>query len=114
MGASPIFTHTFVADTLTPVRAYAALRQAAPERASFLLESVVGGERWGRYSILGYRPRYEALLTRAGRSVHGRDDGAGPMSIKRPGDPLQAAETLFCATDARRPGNPAEKLARAH
>ena len=45
--------HTFVADALTPVAAYAALRKAAPDRASFLLESVIGGERWGRYSILG-------------------------------------------------------------
>src|SRR5260370_1195871 len=53
---------TFVADTLTPVRAYAALRAAAGDAASFLLESVVSGERWGRYSILGYRPRREVIL----------------------------------------------------
>ena len=111
-----IATHTFVADGLTPVRAYASLRQAAPESASFLLESVVAGERWGRYSILGYRPRYEALLTRAGWSIiHGREDSdTGPGSMGRPGDPLEAAETLFRATDAREPGNPAKKLVRAH
>ncbi len=56
-GSSMVATFTFVADTITPVRAYAALRRAAGDAASFLLESVVGGERWGRYSILGYRPR---------------------------------------------------------
>lgn len=58
---SSITTHTLVSDGLTPVAAYAALRRAEAG-ASFLLESVVGGERWGRHSILGYRPRREILL----------------------------------------------------
>src|ERR1043166_1634049 len=57
----PVATQTLVADRLTPVAAYAALRRAAAG-PSFLLESVVSGERWGRYSILGYRPRREVLL----------------------------------------------------
>ena len=57
-----VATLTFVADTMTPVRAYAALRRAAGDAASFLLESVVGGERWGRYSILGYDPKHEVTL----------------------------------------------------
>jgi anthranilate synthase component 1 len=47
---------TLVVDGLTPVGAYQALRTRS-EGGSFLLESVVPGERWGRYSILGYRPR---------------------------------------------------------
>jgi anthranilate synthase component I len=47
---------TVVVDGITPVAAYAALRTVAGE-GSFLLESVVPGERWGRYSVLGYRPR---------------------------------------------------------
>jgi anthranilate synthase component I len=47
---------TLVVDGLTPVGAYRALR-ARSSGGSFLLESVVPGERWGRYSILGYRPR---------------------------------------------------------
>ncbi|HET6426530.1 MAG TPA: chorismate-binding protein, partial [Planctomycetaceae bacterium] len=42
-----------VSDTLTPVSAYARL----PNRQdSFLFESVVGGERIGRYSFLGAEP----------------------------------------------------------
>jgi anthranilate synthase component 1 len=57
----PVSSQTIVADRLTPVAAYAALRQA-DTGPSFLLESVVSGERWGRYSILGYRPRREVLL----------------------------------------------------
>jgi anthranilate synthase component 1 len=44
-----------VADTFTPVGAYLRLAQAGVP--SFLLESAEGGERWGRYSVLGVRPR---------------------------------------------------------
>lgn len=50
-----------IADGLTPVSAYAALRSQTPG-GSFLLESVVGGERWARYSILGYRPKSQIVL----------------------------------------------------
>jgi anthranilate synthase component 1 len=56
---SQILTRTFAADHITPVRAYAALRAQSPGRSSFLLESVLPGERWGRYSIIGYRARTE-------------------------------------------------------
>ncbi len=47
----PVFRE-ILADTETPVSAYLKLR-ACP---SFLLESVVGGEKWGRYSFLGLQP----------------------------------------------------------
>ncbi|MBK9260968.1 MAG: anthranilate synthase component I family protein [Polyangiaceae bacterium] len=56
---SQILTRTFAADHVTPVRAYAALRAQSPGRSSFLLESALPGERWGRYSIIGYRARSE-------------------------------------------------------
>ncbi|MEM1418536.1 MAG: anthranilate synthase component I family protein [Myxococcota bacterium] len=39
-----------VADDLTPVRAFAAVGDGP---GSFLLESVVGGEKWARYSFVG-------------------------------------------------------------
>ncbi|XXX78112.1 chorismate-binding protein [Sorangium sp. So ce134] len=55
-------TRTLPADHITPVRAYAALRAHAPDRSSFMFESAVSGERWGRYAILGYRARAESLL----------------------------------------------------
>ncbi len=42
-----------VADTLTPVGAFAAVGQ---QEGSYLLESVVGGERVGRYSFVGCDP----------------------------------------------------------
>src|SRR3954465_1178485 len=57
----PVRPQNAGADGLTPVAAYAALRRA-DDGPSFLLESVVSGERWGRYSFLGYRPRREILL----------------------------------------------------
>lgn len=44
-----------LADHFTPVLAKRALGHSP---GSFLLESVVGGERWGRYSFVGHRPRY--------------------------------------------------------
>ncbi len=42
-----------VSDTLSPVSAY---RKIQSDRCSFLFESVVGGERIGRYSFLGVDP----------------------------------------------------------
>ncbi|MCK5915388.1 MAG: anthranilate synthase component I [Deltaproteobacteria bacterium] len=43
-----------VADLDTPLTLYHKL--ALKEDFSFLLESLEGGERWGRYSFIGYRP----------------------------------------------------------
>ncbi len=53
-----------VADTLTPVACFASV---VGEDDGFLLESVEGGERWGRYSFVGRRPL--ATLTARGRAV---------------------------------------------
>jgi anthranilate synthase component 1 len=47
-------TRELLADTLTPVTAFVRLR--AGGGPAFLLESVEGGERIGRYSFLGARP----------------------------------------------------------
>ena len=46
--------HTFIADCETPVSAYLKLREDGP---SFLLESAEQGQRVGRWSFLGFRPR---------------------------------------------------------
>ncbi len=53
-GASvvPVYRQ-LTGDTLTPVTAFGLLRDAA---GCFLFESVVGGERIGRYSFVGSRP----------------------------------------------------------
>lgn len=61
-----------LADAETPVSAYQKLRKAGP---SFLLESVEGGERIGRYSFLGANPQRVIRV----------DERDGP-------DPLRAVE----------------------
>jgi anthranilate synthase component 1 len=56
-----------LADQLTPVLAYR--RLVAPDERtapSFLLESVEGGERQGRYSLLGARPIFEVMARGSG------------------------------------------------
>jgi anthranilate synthase component I len=109
-----IVTKTLVADGLTPVLAYALLRKASGGHASFLLESVVGGERWGRFSVLGYRPTYEARLDRDGWKIHPSD--ARPLPSDRTGDPLTVASRLFPFAPARDSSSAtmAERLARSH
>ena len=64
-----------LSDTLTPVTAYCKLRSGG---VSFLFESVVGGEKIGRYSFLGADPRL--LLEARGRTVTVTDE-AGSRSL---------------------------------
>ena len=52
----------FLADTETPVSAYLKIKDKA---FSYLLESAEGGERWGRYSFIGYKP-YIVVKSRNG------------------------------------------------
>ncbi len=59
----PVWTEV-VADTLTPVAAFA---NVVGEGPGFLFESVEGGERWGRYSFVGRAPL--ATLVARGRQV---------------------------------------------
>ena len=49
--------HTFIDDTETPVSAFLKLRGADPGSPAFLLESAEQGQRVGRYSFIGVRPR---------------------------------------------------------
>jgi anthranilate synthase component 1 len=48
----PIVREVF-SDTVTPVTAYATVGKRP---GSYLLESVTGGEKWGRYSFVGFDP----------------------------------------------------------
>jgi len=68
---------TISADLETPVSAFLSI--AADEPHAFLLESVEGGERIGRYTFLGARP-YMVVTARGDElKIHGRD-GARPVS----------------------------------
>src|SRR5580700_4383340 len=61
-----------VADTLTPV---AAFRHVVGDGPGFLLESVEGGERWGRFSFVGRAPL--ATMVARGRTV----TATGPLAV---------------------------------
>jgi anthranilate synthase component 1 len=49
--------HSFIEDCETPVSAFLKLRALAPEEPAFLLESADQGQRVGRWSFIGFRPR---------------------------------------------------------
>jgi anthranilate synthase component I len=49
--------HSFIDDCETPVSAFLKLRALAPGEPAFLLESAEQGQRVGRYSFIGFRPR---------------------------------------------------------
>jgi len=67
---------TLSADLLTPVGAFLSI--AAKQKYAFLLESVEGGEKIGRYTFLGAQPRMvitargKELMVRQGSSVERR------------------------------------------
>jgi anthranilate synthase component 1 len=50
-------SHSFVDDCETPVSAFLKLRALAPGEPAFLLESADQGQRVGRWSFIGFRPR---------------------------------------------------------
>jgi anthranilate synthase component 1 len=68
-----------VADLLTPVSAF--LKIAEHADYAFLLESVEGGEHFGRYSFLGKDP-FLTLSSRQGRTIIER--GGSTMESERP------------------------------
>jgi len=85
----PLVAETF-ADLDTPLSIYLKLANAPN---TFLLESVVGGERFGRYSFVGLpaRARLEAHISPAGSETVVIADG---REIERhAGDPLAFAES---------------------
>lgn len=88
-----------VSDTLTPVSAFTKIREGD---SSFLFESVVGGEKVGRYSFMGSGPflRFEAYGNRVRIQ-----DGTSPWQEYTAADPLKELELL---TDRYRAAHLAE------
>ena len=70
------------ADLQTPIGAFLRLDDGGP---AYLLESVEGGERLGRYSFLGTGPR---------RLLEVRDDVSGGLEADRQPDHLRAGAGL--------------------
>ena len=67
-------------DLLTPVSAY--LRLKVVSRRTFLLESVEGGEKTGRYSFLGCDPFQTIRATGEQVEIENRYDEIGRISVE--------------------------------
>src|SRR2546426_12441000 len=96
----PLVLESF-ADLDTPLSLYLKL---ANRPYSFLLESVVGGERFGRYSFIGL-PATTRLRAR-GRHIEAEQDGV--VSERHDGDPLD----FIAAFQRRHRAAPAPRLPR--
>ncbi len=95
----PLVLETF-ADLDTPLSLYVKL---AATRYSFLLESVVGGERFGRYSFIGLPAR--VCLRARGTTIEVEDRGT--VVERHEGDPLAfVGEFMRRYRVAPRPGLP--------
>ncbi len=82
----PIYREVF-ADYDTPVSAF---RKVDDGRHSFLLESVEGGEKWGRFSLLGSRPSL-VFTARGARCELRRGDRVELL----PGSPIEELSRLL-------------------
>jgi anthranilate synthase component 1 len=87
----PVYREVF-ADHDTPVSAF---RKVDEGPYSFLLESVEGGEKWGRYSLLGSRPSQVFIA----RGEHAELHDSGRVT-RLEGHPLDELETLLRAHQA--------------
>src|SRR6476661_6268447 len=99
----PLHLETF-ADLDTPLSIYLKL---AARPGSYLLESVIGGERFGRYSIVGL-PARERLEVRGRRATLERDGKT--VQERETGDPLQFIDEYLASFRAA-PVGPALRFA---
>jgi anthranilate synthase component I len=91
-----------LADTLTPVAAYAKLSARKP---AFLFESVVGGEQVSRYSFVGCNPR--KVISVQGKEATIRNQDGEMETFPAPADPLTLIEEeLAVCNPALPPGMP--------
>jgi len=87
----PIYREVF-ADHDTPVSAF---RKIDDGPYGFLLESVEGGETWGRFSLLGSRPSQVFIARGNACEIH-RDGSVTPL----PGEPIEELGKLLDAHQA--------------
>lgn len=102
----PVFER-LLADTETPVSVYLKIKDASPY--SFLLESVEGGEKIGRYSFIGFNPFMKVSIQGKTFSIETfHDDVKVLPSLVNPTDhPLEALKKIFAhVKTVRVPGLP--------
>ncbi|MEM1225189.1 MAG: anthranilate synthase component I [Planctomycetota bacterium] len=85
----PVFRR-LLSDTLTPVTAFMQLDDGD---SAFLIESVIGGEKVGRYSFLGARPLARFIAT--GTTVTQTNTCTGESTVTQHEDPLDAFRVHF-------------------
>ena len=91
-GLVPVYRE-IVADLDTPLTIFA--KVAANDSHAFLFESLEGGEKWGRYSFIGFDP----LVTFS--SFHERMEiKRGEKTEVRMGNPLQELRNLLASFKA--------------
>ncbi len=84
-------------DLDTPVSAYKKLRGRGP---SFLLESVEGGEKWGRFSFLGFQPSLFFTVQNGEVSL----ESQGTRQVLAPGrNPFQHLRQVLAGVQAAPP-----------
>ena len=84
-------TRRLTADLVTPISLY---RRFDDQKSSFLLESVVNGERWARYSIMGRKPLLQ-LSCRNGLVNARLGDGLPIDGLDGRDDPVAAIRQLL-------------------
>lgn len=86
-----------LADMETPVSAFLKLGGSP----SFLLESVVGGEKWARYSFLGSRP--SKVIRGFGKRIEITENGKSPVAFEaeNPFDVLKEEVTRYRPVDVK-------------
>jgi anthranilate synthase component I len=92
-----------LADLETPLSLYLKLTEPDKRRYTFLLESVVGGERFGRYSFIGL-PARTVVRAREDRIEVLRDDQVVETTTENPFEFLRRFQQRYKA--ALRPGLP--------
>ncbi len=81
-------TRSILADTETPLSTY---NKLARGQRSFLFESVQGGERWGRYSIIGLPAKKWLAVSGDTLTLY---EGESPLEVIHTEDPLAAFDQI--------------------
>ncbi len=90
----PLFDE-ILADTETPVSVYLKVRDESPY--SFLLESIEGGEKIGRYSFIGFNPFSNFIIRGSQFQIQSRhpDVTVLPKLVEGITEPVEALKKIF-------------------
>lgn len=90
----PLFDE-ILADTETPVSVYLKVRDESPY--SFLLESIEGGEKIGRYSFIGFNPFSNFIIRGSQFQIQSRhpDVTVLPKLVEGITDPVEGLKKIF-------------------